>query len=120
MLWNTFCYPKRKTLNFISLIFHYELFWYYYFIKVIAVIVTYGNRYVFLDQVVQASFNTGVSGIWWSSNESKEKVDSLKNMYPELRLITNENNVGSGGAYSIILDVVDKRENDFFLVFRWR
>lgn len=89
--------------------------------KTIAVIVTYGNRFVFLNQVVQASFNEGVSEIWivdnGSSSESKVKIDSLKKKHSNLRLFTNEKNVGTAGAYSIILDLVYKLENDFFLWF---
>lgn len=89
--------------------------------KIIAVIVTYGNRSVFLNQVVHASFNEGVSGIWivdnGSSSESKVNIDSLKNKYSNLRLFTNENNVGTAGAYSIILDIAFKLENDFFFWF---
>jgi GT2 family glycosyltransferase len=89
--------------------------------KIIAVIVTYGNRFVFLDQVVQASFNEGVSEIWifdnGSSNESKVKIKSLKKKHSNLRLFTNDNNVGTAGAYSIILDFAFKLENDFFFWF---
>jgi GT2 family glycosyltransferase len=89
--------------------------------KIIAVIVTYGNRFVFLDQVVQASINEGVSEIWifdnGSSSESKEKIDSLKNKYKDLKLFTNENNIGTAGAYSIILELAFKLENDFFFWF---
>ena len=89
--------------------------------KTIAVIVTYGDRFIFLDQVIQASINEGVSGIWIFDNgstiESKEKIDSLEKEYENLRLFTNENNIGTAGAYSFMLDLAFKLEDDFFFWF---
>ncbi|MEP2131600.1 MAG: glycosyltransferase, partial [Algoriphagus sp.] len=49
--------------------------------------------------------------------ESKVEIDSLEKRYPHLRLFTNENNVGTAGAYSMILEVAFKLEKDFFFWF---
>ncbi|WP_075352124.1 glycosyltransferase [Algoriphagus marinus] len=89
--------------------------------EVIVVIVTYGSRFHFLEQVVQASILEGASKVWifdnGSSAESKQGMNSLSEKYSICRLFTNEENIGTAGAYARILDEAIKLENDFYFWF---
>ncbi|MBS4070851.1 MAG: glycosyltransferase [Algoriphagus sp.] len=89
--------------------------------QVVAVIVTYSNRFHLLEQVVKAVFREGVSEVWVVDNgcpkEIKLQIDELKNKTSDLRVFTNQENLGTAGAYSLVLDYGFKRQEDFFFWF---
>ena len=89
--------------------------------QVVAVIVTYSNRFHLLEQVVKAVFREGVSEVWVVDNgcpkEIKLQIDELKNKTSDLIVFTNQENLGTAGAYSLVLDYGFKRQEDFFFWF---
>lgn len=89
--------------------------------RIVAVIVTYNNRFHLLKQVVEAAFREGVSEVWVVDNgcpeEVKYQISQLKNTTQDLRVFTNHENLGTAGAYSLVLDYGFKRQEDFFFWF---
>lgn len=71
--------------------------------KVVAVIVTYGNRFDLLKQVIFAAFEEGVSQIVLVDNASVEdtrnELDKLIAVESRLTLIRHSENLGSAGGY---------------------
>jgi GT2 family glycosyltransferase len=87
--------------------------------RIITIIVTYGDRFKFLEKVVSAVSNEGVSEIWLVDNASEEvskkNISSLPFTFSNLKLFRNETNKGTAGAYSDILKVAFAKElNSFF------
>ncbi|MBN7812882.1 glycosyltransferase [Algoriphagus sp. H41] len=90
-------------------------------INTIAVIVTYGDRFVFLEQVVRAAVKEGVSQVWIVDNasvaESKRQISSLTSELGNVTVFTNESNLGTAGAYSLVLDHAFRLQDEFCLWF---
>ncbi|GAB3218734.1 glycosyltransferase [Algoriphagus aestuariicola] len=90
-------------------------------IKTIAVIVTYGDRFVFLEQVVRAAVKEGVSQVWIVDNasavESRKQISSLRSELGNVTVFTNEANLGTAGAYSLVLDYAFRLREEIYLWF---
>lgn len=71
--------------------------------KVVSVIVTYGNRFKLLKQVVFSALEEGVAQIVVVDNasveESRKELDQLIAVDPRLTLIRHSKNRGSAGGY---------------------
>lgn len=87
--------------------------------EVTTVIVTYGNRFNLLNQVVSRVFEEEASQIWIVDNDSlpinKSRLKKLEESDPRLKVFYNSENVGSSGAYYQVLEFAySLGENRFF------
>jgi cellulose synthase/poly-beta-1,6-N-acetylglucosamine synthase-like glycosyltransferase len=78
--------------------------------KVYAVIVTYGNRFNYIKQVIDACFSEGVDKIIIVDNksidESKKKLNKVAKEYKhKLQLIALNENRGSAGGFIVGLKI---------------
>ncbi len=88
------------------------------YVNVTAVIVTYGNRFNLVRQVISAAFEEGVSQIVLVDNasveETQNELDKLIDIEPRLTLIRNSENLGSaGGFHSGLSYVLENLKSDF-------
>ncbi|REG91486.1 glycosyltransferase [Algoriphagus antarcticus] len=80
--------------------------------RVTAVIVTYGDRFRLVNQVVNRIIEEGTSEIWIVDNDSlpnsRVQLKTLEKSDPKLRVFYNSENLGSSGAYHQILEFAYK------------
>jgi GT2 family glycosyltransferase len=86
--------------------------------KVSAVIVTYANRYIFLEQVVRSCIQEGVNDILIvdnaSAEESRLKIENLASETPCVQVFHLPENMGSSGGFKFgIKKVIEESNTDF-------
>lgn len=84
-----------------------------------ALIVTYANRYKFVEQVVEALIREGISTIILvdnaSSDESKRYYKNLTDVNSKIKLIQHSQNLGSAGGFHSGLDFILQNTNSDFV-----
>lgn len=89
--------------------------------EVTAVIVTYGDRFKLLNQVVNRIIEEGTSEIWIVDNDSlpnsRSQLKTLEKSDSKLRVFYNSENIGSSGAYHQILEYAYKLAEERFFWF---
>ena len=87
--------------------------------KVCVVTVTYGNRFRYLEKVIDACLKEGVDKIIVVDNnshpESRQKLKELEKKEPKLKVIYLDENKGSAGGYKIGLKEAYKCKNCKFI-----
>ena len=87
--------------------------------KIVSIIVTYNNRYKFVEKVVNSCFNEGVSLVIIVDNASE--VDSelyfvqLEKNDNRIRLIRNDINLGSAGGFKVGISFLFKNIKEDFV-----
>lgn len=88
---------------------------------VTAIVVTYGDRYHLLGQVVDALLREGVDAVWIADNASvspsRERLHDRVAHEPKIRLFSFRENLGSAGAYYAVLQTAYTECQDGFFWF---
>lgn len=88
---------------------------------IIVIIVTYGDRFHLLNQVIEGVIEEQVSEIWVVDNgsltSSSEQLQALAKKLGNLSIFHNDENIGTAGAYGEILKYAYQHHSDAFFWF---